>query len=252
DRSVVPKLAEALKARGNDVQILYSGSDLKGADRAIVLGGDGALLHTAVTAAKQNAEVMGINYGTLGFLCEFEAKETMQAVELICGEHEILPRTMLKITVDDKEFYALNETVLQRDYARPYGNQVAEIGVLLNGHKTYDYVADGIVVATPTGSTAYSLSAGGSILTPDVKAFIVTPICALSLFARPTVISDENKVSFDLSNQKDKMNLFADGKPIASVTKESHILIEKAPFTANFITGNKNRLFATLYKKLLR
>lgn len=250
--AIVPALTEGFKKRGHAVRVTYSGAELNDADCAVVLGGDGALLHVAILAGQKGIKVLGINFGTLGFLSEFEAAEAMKAVDLICGKHRILSRTMLKITLDGKEYYALNEAVLQRDYSRPYKNQVAEIGVLINGKKAHDYVLDGVAIATPTGSTAYSLSAGGNILAPDVKAFIVTPICPLSLSARPIVISDGSKVRFDLSRQNDPLRLYADGKPIGTVTKENDVQIEKAPWEVSFITRDGNRLFEVLNKKLTR
>ena len=252
DRTVVPNLVRDFEKRGHTVELHYSATKLQEVDVAIVLGGDGALLHTAIQAGKTGISVMGINFGTLGFLSELEANEVGKAVDIVCGKHEVLPRSILKITYNGKEFYALNETVIQRDYSKPYGNQVAEVGVLLNGRKMQDYVLDGLAVATPTGSTAYSLSAGGCVLAPDTNVFILTPICAMSLFARPTVVSDGSRISFDLSGQRDDMKLYADGRPIGIVNKETSLMIEKAPFTANFITRDVNRLFSVLNKKLLR
>jgi NAD+ kinase len=253
DRSVIPSLIREFEKRKVQTEVLYSGSDLaKGADCAIVLGGDGALLHTAIIAGRLGIPVMGVNFGTLGFLSELEASEILEAPALVCGKHKLLPRTMLQIKLNGKEFYALNEVVLQRDYTKPFGNQVAEIGVKINGRKIQDYVLDGIALATPTGSTAYSLSAGGSILMPEAKVFILTPICSMSLFSRPIILSDDREVSFDLSAQHDPMKLYADGKPIGTITKESDLKIVKAPYTADFITRDPDRLFGVLNKKLLR
>jgi NAD+ kinase len=124
--------------------------------------------------------------------------------------------------------------------------------VKLNGRKIQDYVLDGIALATPTGSTAYSLSAGGSILMPETKAFILTPICSMSLFSRPIILPDDREVSFDLSAQRDPLKLYTDGKPIGTITKESDLKIVKAPYTADFITRDPDRLFGVLNKKLLR
>lgn len=252
DPTVVPAIAAGFKRRGHAVRTTYSANELKDADCAVVLGGDGALLHVAVLAGQRRIKVLGVNFGTLGFLSEFEAAEAIKVVELVCGKHNILSRSMLKITLDGKEYYALNEAVLQRDYSGSYKNQVAEIGVLINGKKANDYILDGIAVATPTGSTAYSLSAGGNILAPDVKAFILTPICSLHLSARPIIISEESRISFDLSRQRDPLRLYADGKEIGRVTKESELCIEKAPWQVDFITRSKERFFEVLNKKLTR
>ncbi len=252
DKCVVPTLVEKFTSLGHEVKTIFTSSELYGVDCTVVLGGDGALLHAALIAGQKKIPVVGVNYGTLGFLSEFEANETLKVVDLICGKHQTLTRSVLKITLNGKIYYALNETVLQRDYSRPYGSQVAEFGVTINGEKIQDYVADGLAVATPTGSTAYSLSAGGCILAPNVKAFIVTPICAMGMRARPFVISDDEKISFDLSKEKNDMRLYADGRPIGVVNKESTLTVEKAHFTAIFITRDCNRLFQTVNQKLLK
>lgn len=252
DPAVVPALVEGFEKHGHNVRVAYSGAELRDADCAVVLGGDGALLHVAILAGKKRIKVLGINFGTLGFLSEFEASEARKSIDLVCGKHGILSRTMLRVHLDGKEFYALNEVVLQRDYSGIYKNQVAEIGVLINGKKATDYILDGLAIATPTGSTAYSLSAGGSILAPEVRAFILTPICSLRLSARPLIISDESKISFDLAKQKDPMYLYADGKQIGKITQESKLYIEKSPWRVDFITRDKERFFEVLNKKLTR
>lgn len=252
DKTIVPRLAEQLKRKGHTVSVLSTGAQIGNLDVLIVLGGDGALLHAAIIAGRLGIKVLGINYGTLGFLSELEASETFSVVDLLEGEYHILPRTILKITVDGREYYALNEAVLQRDYSRPHGNQVADIGVLCDGEKINEYVLDGIAVATPTGSTAYSLSAGGAILAPDAKVFIVTPICPMGLRSRPFVLSDEHTISFDLTKEKYPLRLYADGRPIASVTAENDVRLEKAPFHVDFITRDVNRLFRAVNAKLCK
>lgn len=250
DRSVVPALISAFEKKGHSVRIFYSGSELKDVDRALVLGGDGALLHTAIIAANQKIPVMGVNFGKIGFLCELEANESLKAVDIMTGNHTILSRTMLKVSFEGKTYYALNECLLQRDYTRSYGNQVAEIGVRYNGHKIMDAVSDGIAVATPTGSTAYSLSSGGSVLHPQARVWSITPICPFNLSLRPVILPDEGKITFSLDRQKDPLKLYTDGKLIGTVTKESEITIERAENTANFITRDTERMFNVIDKKL--
>ena len=252
NKHIVSALIQKFQNFGCAVKIIHSGAELNGVDTAVVLGGDGALIYAAVIAAQQGIRVVGVNHGTLGFLCEFDAKDTLNVVDLICGEHTILPRSVLKITLDGREYYALNEVILQRDYARPYGNQVAEFSLMMNGAKVQDYIADGLTIATPTGSTAYSLSAGGCILAPDVQAFIATPVCPLGLRSKPFIVSDAGKFSFDLSRQDKDLKLCADGRVLGNVNKNSRVCIEKAPFTADFITRDINRLFYNVNKKLLK
>ncbi len=252
DKNVVPSLTASLVARGHQVTPMQTGAEIHGVDCVIVLGGDGAMLHAALIAGQQNIKLVGVNYGNLGFLAEFEAKETIQVVDFLDSNYDILPRSVLKITLDDKICYALNETVIQRDYARNYGNQVAEFALCLNGRKVQDYVADGLAIATPTGSTAYSLSAGGCVLSPDLQGFIFTPICPMGLRVRPFVANDDVKVSFDLTRQREDMKLYADGRLVGNVNKNSNVIIEKAPFTADFMTRDKNKLFTALNEKLAK
>lgn len=250
DKEVVSRLISKFRARGCEVRVMHTGAELRDTDCVVVLGGDGALLHAAVIAGKQGIKVVGVNYGNLGFLSEFEAAETEKVVDLVCGRHTVLPRSVLEITLNEKTVYALNETVLQRDYTRSYGHQVARFGLLLDGENIQNYVADGLAIATPTGSTAYSLSAGGCILSPDVGAFIVTPICPMGLRARPLVVSDTATFSFDLSAEKEDLKLYADGRPVGTVTPDSRICIRRASFTADFITRNVKRLFQAVNRKL--
>ena len=250
DASVVTALAEAFRQRGHTAICMHSGAELHDVSYAVVLGGDGALLHAAIIAGQKGIRVVGVNYGTLGFLSEFEAAETGKVVDLICGEHQILSRSVLRVELDGKEAYALNEVSLQRDYTRPYGNQVSDFTLLLNGKSIQKYTADGIAVATPTGSTAYSLSAGGSILAPDVQAFIVTPICSMDLRTRPLIVPDSGVISVRPAPQQVDMRLYADGRPIGQVNDRSRLAVQKAPFTADFVTRDVNRLFQAVNEKL--
>ncbi len=227
--------------------------EIDGVDVVLVLGGDGAILHSAVIAAKKNIKIIGINYGTLGFLTEYEKDERERVKELLdslqSGTCRIIKRSLLELTVGDKTYYALNEIAIQRDYGvlSTKSTQILRLGVEAKEGK--DVIAgDGLLFCTPTGSTAYSLSAGGAILTPEVPVFMMTPICAFSMRARPIVFSDTDE--FKITVEKGKSIILADGGVVAAIPEGKEILVRKAPFTADFPVKENSDFFARVRNKL--
>lgn len=165
----------------------------RGADLVVVLGGDGTLLHVARTLAERPVPILGINLGTLGFLTEVSVDEMTTALaRALAGEMRVEPRMRLLVEQlwgDDTvraRWLALNDAVVTSAFTR-----LIEIETRADGQLVTTYHADGLIVATPTGSTAYSLSAGGPILLPGLGAFVLTPICAHTLTQRPLVIPDQ-------------------------------------------------------------
>ena len=134
--------------------------DAEDIDVLIVLGGDGTMLKVATAVGKKGIKILGINSGNLGFLTEFEGDETESAVELLQGDYRSQKRGVLQVCVNGQNFFALNEVFFQRRYNEDADNNVVSVTALIDGKKVDDFVGDGIIVATPTGSTAYSLSAG--------------------------------------------------------------------------------------------
>ena len=192
DESLIDRLFSLVQSEGYDCVRFMNNEDIENVDVIIVLGGDGAILHSAVVAAQKGIKIVGINYGNLGFLAEYERDETEKVVELLKKiegkECHVLNRSVLEVCLGGKKYYALNEVSLQRDYAV----YTAKNGQILRlyteiGNECNDVAGDGLLLCTPTGSTAYSLSAGGAILFPDVPVFMMTQICALSLHSRPVV-----------------------------------------------------------------
>ena len=222
-------------------------------DVLLVLGGDGAILHSAVIAAKKGIKIIGINYGTLGFLTEYERHERERVKELLSllaqGKAPIVKRSLLQLDIGDKTYYALNEIVIQRDYGllSTTSTQILKLELETKEGKN-EISGDGLLICTPTGSTAYSLSAGGAILTPEVPVFMVTPICAFSMRARPIVFSDEN--TFCVHSTKGKSIVLADGKVVASLPENIEMRIHKAPFTADFPTKEGSDFFDRVRNKL--
>ncbi len=224
--------------------------EIDGVDVVLVLGGDGAILHSALIAAQKNIKIIGINYGTLGFLTEYEKDERERVEELLDSLREgtcrVIKRSLLEISICDKKYYALNEVAIQRDYTTQSA-QILRLNVEAKEGK--DAIAgDGILFCTPTGSTAYSLSAGGAILTPEVPVIMMTPICAFSMRARPIVFSDTDE--FTVTVAKGKAVVLTDGSAVATVAEGEKIVVKKAPFTADFPVKENSDFLARVRNKL--
>ena len=228
-------------------------SEIDGVEVLLVLGGDGAILHSAVVAAQKNIKIIGINYGTLGFLTEYEKNEREKVKELLTALEQntcrILKRSLLEVSVNDKIFYALNEIAIQRDYGLLSANNKQILRLDVTAKEGADAIAgDGLLICTPTGSTAYSLSAGGAILTPEVPVFMMTPICAFSMRARPIVFSDNEE--FVIRVSKGKAIVLSDGKVVAVLPENAELKVKKAPFYALFPVKDNTDFFARVRKKL--
>lgn len=251
--SVVDGLVDFLRELGYETVKIASPTDIRDMDVAVVLGGDGALLHAAVLAARNNVKIVGINYGNLGFLTEYEKDERERIRELLqeveSGECRVVKRSLLQCQVAGKTFYALNEIALQRDYGdlSLKTPQILKVEVETNEGSTL-VSGDGVLISTPTGSTAYSLSAGGAILTPEVPVFMMTPICAFSMRSRPIVFSDTEE--FTLGVTRGKARLLADGHVLAVLPENVQIRVKKAPFTADFPTRNHSGFLDKVKNKL--
>ncbi len=243
-------LFSLLKDRGIPHAVYYSVEEIGAVDALIVLGGDGTILKTAIEAGKRGIVLLGINAGTLGFLTEFEGEQVRDAVSLLESSFETEQRSVLEICVNDDCYYALNDAVFQRSYDEAADNNVVSIGVEIDGKKVDDIVGDGIIVSTPTGSTAYSLSAGGSILTPDIAAFILTPVCAHSLHNRPIVYADTSELRMFLNEEGAALSLFADGRHVCNLRAEDRVQLRKASFCVKFIKNPNSNFFDKLLFKL--
>ncbi len=251
--NAVEELSAFLQSKGFEATLFATPSDILGVDVVIVLGGDGAILHSAFKAAMRGIKIIGVNYGNLGFLTEYEKDEREQVAELLttleAGMCRILKRTILQIDVDDKTFYALNEVALQRysSIASLKNTQILRLSV--QSREGRDKISgDGVLFCTPTGSTAYSLSAGGAILTPEVPVFMMTPICAFSMRTRPTVFSDDE--TFEVKIDRGRAVVLCDGLTVALLEENANVRITKAPFTADFPVRESNDFFMKVRNKL--
>jgi len=212
-----------------------------GFDFVFVIGGDGTILKTGRFYAKSKTPIFGINLGRLGFLSQSSEEEIECSVEKILnGEFKIEDRIMLK---SDSNI-ALNDFVIKG----PYTGRTSKFSLKINGKFVCDYLADGIIIATPTGSTAYGLSAGGPVLTPELKAFVIVPICAHTLTARPLVVPDSEKISVCTQDKDIKYVVSADGQKFYEFCNE--ITIEKSEFSAKLALLNDVEFYSILRDKL--
>ena len=224
---------------------------LSGVDVLFVLGGDGTILSIASACAQSGVKIIGINYGHLGFLAEFEPEKLDEAAELVRdGSYVTQKRSMLEISYSGKKFLALNDLVIQRSTYGTYFSNTVNLHAEIDGATVDNFSADGIIVSTPTGSTAYSLAAGGSVLTPDLNAFILTPVCAHSLHSRPVVFSDGSTLLIKPVNASVPLVLNVDGKVVCEMNGYETVTVKKSRQFVEFITKNDKNFFNKLLIKL--
>lgn len=219
-------------------------------DVLIVLGGDGTILKAAIEAGRRGVCILGINAGNLGFLTQFEEVETAEAVRLLCGGFGAEERSVLQVEVNGQTYFALNDALFERHYDAEADNNVVSVRAEIDGKVVDDIVGDGIIVSTPTGSTAYSLSAGGSILTPDIGAFILTPVCPHSLHNRPVVYGDGSALRVRLIEDEPALALYCDGRFCCVMERGSEAVLRKADFPVRFVRRPDSNFFDKLLFKL--
>ena len=249
----IEEIVRFLQEAGYETVKFASYKEIDDVDVVVVLGGDGAILHAAVIAAQKGVKLIGINYGNLGFLTEYEKSERERVKEILSrletGSCQIVKRSLLQVDINDKTFYALNEIAIQRDYGLLSTPSTQILSLEVQAKEGKDIISgDGLLVCTPTGSTAYSLSAGGAILTPEVPVFMMTPICAFSMRARPIVFADTDE--FTIKIAKGRSIVLADGGVIAALPEGTEIRIKKAPITADFPVKEDSDFFAKVRNKL--
>ena len=247
----IEKIDSYFKANVVNSKIVTGLADLDGLDIVLVLGGDGTILSIASECAKRHIKILGINYGHLGFLTEYEHEKLDDALNLLCSsKFTTEKRAMLVIDYNSKRYYALNDFVIQRSTGGQNFSNTVELNAQIDGTLVDKYLADGIIISTPTGSTAYSLSAGGSILAPDLDAFILTPICAHSLHSRPVVFNANSVVEITPLSTKTQLNVIVDGRIVDTVSGKIDFVIKKSDYFAEFISRGNDDFFDKLLVKL--
>lgn len=266
DIAVVKQIVESLKTKAGVTYSLASYresgflgmtynrlSDVCGeADAIIVVGGDGTVLRAAenVTSKGLETPIFAINRGQCGFLADTELKDFDKEIDkVVSGEYELEKRTVLEVTCAENKFYSLNEVIVyKKEITRPVVIELfIEKDTILGAAK-----ADGLCLATPTGSTAYSMSAGGSILSPDVHAVAICTICAHTLINKPLVVSDDHTFVIKLAKNSLDALLMVDGDVKAELTDGASVVVKKADITVNFIKTRHYDFYGRLVTKLNR
>ena len=222
------------------------------ADILIVFGGDGTILEAARRAAQRGTPILGINLGRLGYMAELELSELELLDKLFTGEYELEKRSMLRVELfsgsELRSFcYALNDAVISNgSVSRMIDLELSEGGVPVT-----TYRADGLIVATPTGSTAYSMSAGGAIVDPRVECFCVTPICPHSFAARPMIFSDSSVLEVRNICAREKMlYLSVDGRINFELYRGDSVRITRSPTVTRLVRLHEQSFYAILQEKM--
>ena len=222
-------------------------------DILISIGGDGTILRAATFVRDSGIPILGVNAGRLGFLAKVQKENIGTFLQIVLEKkYTISKRTLLSLvtspnnSIDGYINFAMNEiTVSRKDTT-----SMITIETYLNGEYLNSYWADGLIIATPTGSTGYSLSCGGPVLTPDVKSLVITPIAPHNLNARPLVIPDDNEIKLIVSGREENYLVSLDSR-ISSISNNSELTISKTPFKINMVEIPEETFLKTLRNKLL-
>lgn len=223
---------------------------LESCDAVIAVGGDGSIIHAAKLAAVKHKPILGVNAGRLAFMAGLEDNELHLLSRLIDGDYTLDKRLMLKADIlkDDKIIfsdYCVNDCLITNEEKQ----RMTAIDVSLNSSRFNSYLCDGILVSTPTGSTAYSLSAGGPVVDPELESILLTPLCPHSLVDRSLIFRPDSVITVN-SCENQALCVSADGTKPVVLEKDCRAEISRADFTANFIRIKSDNFIDILYKKL--
>ena len=221
-------------------------------DLIVVLGGDGTMIATSRMMGDYDVPVLGINYGTLGYLAEFRIDEMFPALEsILVGDYRIDTRVRLSVDlVQGDEILmhhrVLNDVVINKSALA----RIIELEAHMNGMLISSFRADGLIISTPTGSTAYNLSAGGPVIYPSMNALVITPICPFTLSDRPIVVPDNALIELGLRTQKEEVVLTLDGQVGRPIKPEQRVRIRKSLTTFKIVQPKNRNYFEVLREKL--
>ncbi|WP_026724323.1 NAD kinase [Flavobacterium sasangense] len=219
----------------------------------ISIGGDGTILKAATFVRDKNIPIIGINAGRLGFLATIQFDNIEPLLQkLLDNDYAISKRSLLSIetTPEYDNFRELDFALNEVTVARKDTTSMITIITYLNGEYLTSYWADGLIVSTPTGSTGYSLSCGGPVLTPNVESLVITPMAPHNLNARPLVITDDMEIELRISGREEQFLISLDSR-ISAVSKDTIVKIKKSPFTISIIEFKEESFLNTIRKKLL-
>lgn len=263
---IAKNIVQWLESRGKEIRMSIKAARLMGrpelsrdddnwldqCDCVIVLGGDGTLLDAARSRAASGVPLFGINLGHLGFLTEVEIDDVIPSLNrLLLGDYRLEERMMLKAVIIRggqvlEEFVALNDVVITKGAF----SRLIKLETFIND-KFFDvFPADGLIISSPTGSTAYSLSAGGPLVVPDIELMIMTPICPHTLYSRPLVIPGSSKVRTLVQSEYGEVMLTVDGQKGYMLQHGDEIHTEKADYTTKLLKLNNRNFFEILREKM--
>lgn len=243
---VASRLKELFVKQGVNVELNSSTSMKNDATFVVTIGGDGTFLKSARFYSPLSVPILGVNLGRLGFLAQANNDELEFVVDCVLNNDYKIQERMMLSTFDDK-LIALNDIVIKSDSF----SRTSKLYLSINDNIVCDYLADGIIVSTPTGSTAYTLSAGGPVVYPEIDAMVIVPICAHTLNARPLVVSANDVIKVTSCKTCSKLRMSADGQDVVDVD-DVDVSIRKSYVTAKLVILNKkdNDFYSILREKL--
>lgn len=248
---ITPCVAQILDR--NDIAVSEE-SLYKNSDCVVVLGGDGTLLGVAQKAAIQKVPIIGVNLGRLGFLTDIEKDTALSSFEkLVSGNYYIEQRMMLEVNIilnnqPKHKFLALNDVSITRDSS----SRMIDYSINVNNQYVDVYPADGIIVSTPTGSTAYNLSAGGPIVDPMANIMVITPICPHTIYSRSIIVSERDSIDIHIPElQGASVGVCVDGKNVYHITPDDIIRVCKSEHVVNLIKLSEYSFFDILRTKIV-
>lgn len=266
----IHRLIDSLKARGAEIYIertffryitsaLGMEVEVSGVfdnynfdvDFVISIGGDGTFLRAASMVGSKATPIIGVNTGRLGFLADIHPDEIDHAIaEIVDGHYAVEPHAVIMVEADGEIIegspFALNDiAVLKRDNAA-----MISVRTCINGEYLVTYQADGLIVSTPTGSTAYGLSNGGPIIVPDADILCLTPVAPHSLNVRPIVINDDSEITLEVESRSHNFLVAIDGRS-EKLLESTRLTIRKAPYTINIVKRDIRSYFSTLREKMM-
>lgn len=266
----IHRLIDSLKARGAEIYIertffryitsaLGMEVEVSGVfdnynfdvDFVISIGGDGTFLRAASMVGSKATPIIGVNTGRLGFLADIHPDEIDHAIaEIVDGHYAVEPHAVIMVEADGEIIegspFALNDiAVLKRDNAA-----MISVRTCINGEYLVTYQADGLIVSTPTGSTAYGLSNGGPIIVPDADILCLTPVAPHSLNVRPIVINDDSEITLEVESRSHNFLVAIDGRS-EKLLESTRLTIRKAPYTINIVKHDSRSYFSTLREKMM-
>lgn len=266
----IHRLIDSLKARGAEIyiertffQYITSAQGMEvevsgvfdnynfDVDFVISIGGDGTFLRAASMVGSKGTPIIGVNTGRLGFLADIHPDEIDHAIaEIVDGHYAVEPHAVIMVEADGEIIegspFALNDiAVLKRDNAA-----MISVRTCINGEYLVTYQADGLIVSTPTGSTAYGLSNGGPIIVPDADILCLTPVAPHSLNVRPIVINDDSEITLEVESRSHNFLVAIDGRS-EKLLESTRLTIRKAPYTINIVKRDSRSYFSTLREKMM-